>query len=114
MPSKIHPSAKAAIDRLKDWLAAGHAVPRRNGLVNRSDLCKAVGIPVSTLRTNKHLGAIVSSLDRRVSSPVQPFHPSLAPISDVELGAAGEMDDRLEREPLALKWLLDTGRCVRI
>jgi hypothetical protein len=51
-----------AASRLRAWISEKPAIPMYHGRVNRSKICRILGLPVSTIRTNKALAEIFNQL----------------------------------------------------
>lgn len=110
MTTSSRAKATDAVARLQAWLAQ-HPIPRRNGRVNRTAICQAVGLTRSTLGSNPRLKAMIEALDE---SPC-PVREPVDATSDLErqLAALREENAALRRQLDRVAWLLSLGRCIR-
>jgi hypothetical protein len=112
MATSSHAKADASVMRLQAWLCSGNTIPRRHGRVNKTALCKVVGITRSTLDSNPKLRALVASLDELNSTRPRSAPTSETSALECEINALREENAVLKRKLRAVTLLLTTGRCL--
>lgn len=54
--------AKSAVQKLKQWIKSNPNIPLHHGRINKTEICRIIEIPVSTLRSNPELSRLIGKL----------------------------------------------------
>lgn len=105
--------AMISVARMKAWLATSPVIPTHRGRINKSRICNILDIPVSTIRTNRELGELFSSLSGMpVTAPNITISERATPAMQELVDRLAEQEiliEKLTSENMQAQFLLSTG-----